>query len=191
MKKNEKELLDLINLCKRNDSRAQKELFNCYKNQMFALCLRYSKSSSEAEDMLMQGWLRVFSKIDYFEITNEFKISHFESWLQKVIINNAINTYRINKKYNTLNDFEEVVENKDFNLYESDYIFSEEELISCIQTLPNSLRVIFNLCAIDQYSNKDISEILNMSQNSVKSNLYKARQLLKEKLEKIEKRKNE
>lgn len=158
---------------------------------MFALCLRYSKSSSEAEDMLMQGWLRAFSKIDYFEITNEFKISHFESWLQKVIINNAINTYRINKKYNTLNDFEEVVENKDFNFYESDYVFSEEELISCIQTLPKSLRVIFNLCAIDQYSNKDISEILNMSQNSVKSNLYKARQLLKEKLEKIEKRKNE
>jgi RNA polymerase sigma-70 factor (ECF subfamily) len=158
---------------------------------MFALCLRYSKSSSEAEDMLMQGWLRVFSKIDYFEITDEFKVPHFESWLQRVIVNNAINTYRINKKYNSLNDFEQVVENKDFNLYESDYVFSEEELISCVQTLPKSLRVIFNLCAIDQYSNKDISEILNMSQNSVKSNLYKARQLLKEKLEKIEKKKNE
>ncbi len=191
MKKDEKELLDIINLCRRNDSRAQKELFNSYKNQMFALCLRYSKSSSEAEDMLMQGWLRVFSKIDYFEITDEFKVPHFESWLQRVIINNAINTYRINKKYNSLNDFEQVVENKDFNLYESDYVFSEEELISCVQTLPKSLRVIFNLCAIDQYSNKDISEILNMSQNSVKSNLYKARQLLKEKLEKIEKKKNE
>ena len=191
MKKDEKELLDIINLCRRNDSRAQKELFNSYKNQMFALCLRYSKSSSEAEDMLMQGWLRVFSKIDYFEITDEFKVPHFESWLQRVIINNAINTYRINKKYNSLNDFEQVVENKDFNLYESDYVFSEEELINCVQTLPKSLRVIFNLCAIDQYSNKDISEILNMSQNSVKSNLYKARQLLKEKLEKIEKKKNE
>ncbi|MDY4790412.1 MAG: sigma-70 family RNA polymerase sigma factor [Bacteroidales bacterium] len=191
MKKDEKELLDIINLCRRNDSRAQKELFNSYKNQMFALCLRYSKSSSEAEDMLMQGWLRVFSKIDYFEITDEFKVPHFESWLQRVIVNNAINTYRINKKYNSLNDFEQVVENKDFNLYESDYVFSEEELISCVQTLPKSLRVIFNLCAIDQYSNKDISEILNMSQNSVKSNLYKARQLLKEKLEKIEKKKNE
>lgn len=191
MKKDEKELLDLINLCRRNDSRAQKELFNSYKNQMFALCLRYSKSSSEAEDMLMQGWLRVFSRIDYFEITDEFKVPHFESWLQRVIINNAINTYRINKKYNSLNDFEQVVESKDFNLYESDYVFSEEELMSCVQTLPKSLRVIFNLCAIDQYSNKDISEILNMSQNSVKSNLYKARQLLKEKLEKIEKKKNE
>lgn len=191
MKKNEKELLDLINLCKQNDSSAQKELFNCYKNQMFALCLRYSKSSSEAEDMLMQGWLRVFSKIDYFEITDEFKNSHFESWLQRVIINNAINTYRINKRYNSLNDFEEVVEKKDFNLYESDYVFSEEELINCIQTLPKSLRIIFNLCAIDQYSNKDISEILNMSQDSVKSNLYKARKLLKEKLKKIEKNRNE
>ena len=107
--------------------------------------------------MLMQGWLRVFSKIDYFEITDEFKVSHFESWLQRVIINNAINTYRINKKYNSLNDFEQVVENKDFNLYESDYVFSEEELINCVQTLPKSLRVIFNLCAIDQYSNKDIT----------------------------------
>lgn len=191
MKKDEKELLDIINLCRRNDSKAQKELFNSYKNQMFALCLRYSKSSSEAEDMLMQGWLRVFSRIDYFEITDEFKVPHFESWLQRVIINNAINTYRINKKYNSLNDFEQVVESKDFNLYESDYVFSEEELMSCVQTLPKSLRVIFNLCAIDQYSNKDISEILNMSQNSVKSNLYKARQLLKEKLEKIEKKKNE
>ncbi|MDX9797796.1 MAG: sigma-70 family RNA polymerase sigma factor, partial [Bacteroidales bacterium] len=131
---------------------------------MFALCLRYSNSSSEAEDMLMQGWLRVFSKIGYFEVTNEFKNYHFESWLQKVIINNAINTYRLNKKYNSLIEFEEVVEKKDFELFESEYTFSEEELLSCVQSLPYALRVVFNLCAIDQYSNKDISEILNMSQ---------------------------
>ncbi|MDX9798653.1 MAG: sigma factor-like helix-turn-helix DNA-binding protein, partial [Bacteroidales bacterium] len=97
----------------------------------------------------------------------------------------------LNKKYNSLIEFEEVVEKKDFELFESEYTFSEEELLSCVQSLPNALRVVFNLCAIDQYSNKDISEILNMSQNSVKSNLYKARQLLKKKLEQIEKSKNE
>ncbi len=191
MKKNERELLNLINLCKQNNSKAQKELFNRYKNQMFALCVRYSKSSSEAEDMLMQGWLRVFNNINSFEEQRNFSIGHFESWLQKVMINSAINIYRNNNKYNTINEIEAEVESNDFVVFESDYIFTEEELLGCIQKLPKSLQVIFNLCAIDQYSNKDISEILGINQNSVKSNLYKARQILKEELKKIEKARNE
>lgn len=191
MKKNERELLNLINLCKQNNSKAQKELFNRYKNQMFALCVRYSKSSSEAEDMLMQGWLRVFNNINIFEEQRNFSIGHFESWLQKVMINSAINIYRNNNKYNTINEIEAEVESNDFVVFESDYIFTEEELLGCIQKLPKSLQVIFNLCAIDQYSNKDISEILGINQNSVKSNLYKARQILKEELKKIEKARNE
>lgn len=187
MKKND-DLIELINLCKQNDPLAQQKLFNFYKNYLFALCLRYSKSSSEAEDMLMEGWMRIFKHIYMFEIDQDFKSYVFESWIKKIMINNAINTYKANKKYNTNELFIDVEYSNYDKMFESDYLFSEQELISCVQKLPKSLRIIFNMSAIDQYSNKEISQELNMTQDSVKSNLYKAREALKRSLEKIEKK---
>lgn len=184
MEKNE-DLIELINLCKQNNSIAQQKMFNCYKNKLFALCLRYSKSSSEAEDMLMEGWLRIFKNICNFEITQDFKNYIFETWIKKIMINNAINIYKANKKHNTLEIFSESNDIKKDVIFETDYLFSEEQLIECMQKLPKSLRLIFNMSAIDQFSNKEISQELNMTTDSVKSNLYKARKVLKENLDKI------
>ncbi|MCK9162904.1 MAG: sigma-70 family RNA polymerase sigma factor [Bacteroidales bacterium] len=184
MERNE-DLIDLINLCKQNDSIAQQRIFKCYKNKLFALCLRYSKSSSEAEDMLMEGWMRIFKFIDNFEINEDFNSFVFEAWIKKVMINNSINMYRTSKKYNMNEVSIEISNINTQQIFETDYMFSEEELISCVQELPKALRIIFNMSAIDEYSNKEISQELNMTPNSVKSNLYKARKALKENLDKI------
>lgn len=180
-----KDLIDLINLCKQNNSIAQQKLFNCYKNNLFALCMRYSKSSSEAEDMLLEGWMRIFKSIDSFEINNGFNSFVFEGWIKKIMINNAINIYRANKKHNFSEEISEISGVSIDQIHETDYLFSEEELIACVQMLPKSLRVIFNLSAIDEYSNKEISQELNMTTDSVKSNLYKARKTLREHLDRI------
>ncbi|MFA7081096.1 MAG: RNA polymerase sigma factor [Bacteroidales bacterium] len=180
-----KDLIDLINLCKQNDSIAQQKLFNNYKNNLFALCMRYSKSSSEAEDMLLEGWMRIFKSIDSFEINNGFNSFVFEGWIRKIMINNAINIYRTNKKHNLNEKYVDQSCIDDKEIYETDYMFSEEELITCVQKLPKALKVIFNLSAIDGYSNKEISQELNMTTDSVKSNLYKARKALRENLEQI------
>ena len=184
MERNE-ELIDLINLCKQNDSIAQQKVFNSYKNKLFALCLRYSKSSSEAEDMLMEGWMRIFKSIEGFEINKEFNSFVFEAWIKKIMINNAINIYRANKKHNLNEEFSEFTIIDLDQVHQKDYLFTEEELIDCVQKLPKSLRVIFNLSAIDEYSNKEISQELNMTTDTVKSNLYKARRALRENLDKI------
>lgn len=179
------DLIELINLCKQNNSIAQQKIFNCYKNKLFALCLRYSRSSSEAEDMLMEGWVRIFKKINGFEPTEDFRPCSFEVWMKKIMINNAINIYRANKKHNKLEIHVEERIEKNEEMFETDYTFSEEELIECVQKLPKSLRLIFNMSAIDLYNNKELSEELNMTPDSVKSNLYKARKFLKEELKKI------
>jgi len=179
------DLIELINLCKQNNSIAQQKIFNCYKNKLFALCLRYSKSSSEAEDMSMEGWVRIFKNINGFELTEDFKSCSFEAWMKKIMINNAINVYKANKKHNKLEIYVEKRVEKNEEMFETDYTFSEEELIECVQKLPKSLRLIFNMSAIDQYNNKELSEELNMTPDSVKSNLYKARKFLKEELKKI------
>lgn len=179
------DLIELINLCKQNNSVAQQKIFNRYKNKLFALCLRYSKSSSEAEDMLMEGWVRIFKNINAFQPSEDFCHYIFEAWIKKVMINNALNVYKANKKHNKLEIYvEEKDENKE-EIFDTDYVFSEEQLIECVHKLPKALRLIFNMSAIDQYSNKEISQELNMTPDSVKSNLYKARRAIKEELEKI------
>lgn len=187
MKRNE-DLIDLISLCKQNDPIAQEKIFNRYKNRMFALCLRYSKSSAEAEDMLMEGWMRIFKSIDRFVIGKDFNTFIFEAWIRKIMINNAINIYRTNKRHNESEVFNEATILDSLDVFQTDYVFSEEELVDCVHQLPRALRIIFNLSAIDEYSNKEICQELNMTSDSVKSNLYKARRALRENLEKIAKK---
>jgi RNA polymerase sigma-70 factor (ECF subfamily) len=179
------DLKKLVNLCKKNNSQAQHELFKCYKDMLYAICLRYSTSSAEAEDMLMTGWLRIFSKIDLFEVKNDFRPAAFESWMRKIIINNSINQYRINKPHIHLEQYNDDKEDLNTKPVNTRFAFSEEQLIECVQKLPPALRLVFNMSALDQYSHKEISEELNITTNSIKSNLYKARKILREELEKI------
>lgn len=178
-------LKKLVNLCKENNSKAQNELFNQYKDMLYALCLRYSAGSAEAEDMLMTGWLRIFNKIDLFEIKKDFRPAAFESWMKKIIINNSINQYRINKPHIHLEQYNDDKEDLNTREVNTKYAFTEEQLIDCVQKLPPALRLVFNMSALDQYSHKEISEELNTTTNSVKSNLYKAKKKLREELEKI------
>src|SRR5574344_2814357 len=146
-------LADLINRCKKDDALAQKSIFDKYKDKLFAVCLRYASSYADAEDMLIEGYTRIFKNISSFEVKDSNTIMTCESWTVKVIVNTAINMYKVNKRAQ-METFDEQIQSQDEKdmSFSTDYIYSEEELITTIQKLTPQLKIIFNLYAIEERS---------------------------------------
>jgi RNA polymerase sigma factor (sigma-70 family) len=165
----------LILGCANKEPIAQEQLYRLFAGKMFALCLKYSKNKEEAEDNLQDGFIQIFDKISQFKNKGSF-----EGWMKRIIINTALQKYRDKNVLNVVYDFvdeEEVmveVEEDDISL---DY------LLKLIQELPNQYRLVFNLYVLDGYSHKEISKELKISEGTSKSNLSRARAILKEKIE--------
>ncbi len=163
----------LINDCKKNDIKAQEQLYTIYAKKLFPVCLKYSRSYVEAQDNLQDGFLLVFEKIKQFE----FKGS-FDGWIKKVMINNILQHYR-NKPFLSL-----VVEDvADEVTLEVDDSISIEFLTKIIQELPDRYRLVFNLFVFENYSHQDIATALEITVGTSKSNLSRAKMILKEKIE--------
>lgn len=167
----------LIKDCQNNSIRAQEQLYKLLAPKMFAACLKYSRNRADAEDNLQDGFLLIFQKIGQFQ----FKGS-FEGWAKRVMINNVL------QKYRSEGIFELVSENMpdvaDVEI-ESDSI-SMDYLLGIIQELPDRYRMVFNLYIIDGYSHKEIAEMLSITDGTSKSNLARARIILKEKIEALQ-----
>lgn len=167
-------LEQLINDCKRQNKKAQEQIYRLLSPKIFAVCLKYSRNYQEAQDNLQDGFLLIFDKIEKFQ----FKGS-FEGWAKRVVINYILQQYRSNGV------FEIVLE----NLPDSEDVEIEEESISMdfltkiIQELPDRYRLVFNLYVIDGYSHKEIAEMLSISDGTSKSNLARAKAILKDKIE--------
>lgn len=164
----------LINDCKNRDAKAQEQLYKLYSSKLFAVCLKYSRNYVEAQDNLQDGFLIIFDKINQFN----FKGS-FEGWLKRVMVNNVLQQYR-NVSFLELvtKDIPEQVE-----VELDDESISLEYLLKIIQELPDRYRLVFNLYVIDGYSHKEIAEMLEITTGTTKSNLARARMILKEKIE--------
>ncbi len=178
-------LEEIVEKCKAGDKQAFTFLYNKYAPKMLGVCIRYAKSREEAEDMLQEGFIRLFQKIDSYRGSGSF-----EGWMRRVIVNSAINYYKTQIKYNnTLN-----VENNDFVFKEEQAAETDSEsipqkkLLEMIQQLPEGYKMIFNLYVLDGYTHKEISEILNISENTSKSQLLKAKRALRQKVEEYRKR---
>jgi RNA polymerase sigma factor (sigma-70 family) len=168
---------DLIKLCSKNDRRAQNELFRLFSPKMMNVCLRYSKSREEAEDTLVEGFMKVFDHISEFR-----KEGSLEGWIRKIIVNTAVEKFR--KKgmlYATLH-MEEIKE-IDFSGPDVLSDMSADELMHMIQALPAGYRMVFNLYAFEGLKHKEIAEKLGISEGTSKSNLYDARAILKKEVE--------
>lgn len=167
----------LIQDCQKNSIRAQEQLYKLLAPKLFSACLKYSRNRADAEDNLQDGFLLIFQKIGQFQ----FKGS-FEGWAKRVMINNVLQRYR------SEGVFELVTENMpdviDVEI-ESESI-SMEYLVSIIQELPDRYRMVFNLYVIDGYSHKEIAEMLSITDGTSKSNLARARMILKEKIETLQ-----
>ncbi len=168
-------LEQLIKNCKKNDAKAQSQLYKLFSGKLFALCLKYSKNRAEAEDNLQDAFITVFNKISQFEHKGSF-----EGWIKRVTINTALQRYRSKGVFEIVN--EEQIE--DVIVEVEDESMSLDYLLGLIQGLPDRYRLVFNLYALDGYSHKEIADMLEISTGTSKSNLARARMILKDKIEK-------
>lgn len=168
-------LEQLISDCKKNDAKAQEQLYKLFAAKFFGTCLKYSANYAEAEDNLQDGFIIIFKKIDQFN----FKGS-FEGWAKRIMVNNALQKYRKGIRH-----LEIVSENipDDDEVEIDDENISLDYLMSIIQELPDRYRLVFNLYVLDGYSHKEISEMLEITTGTTKSNLARARMILKEKID--------
>jgi len=165
----------LINDCKKNDAKAQEQIYKLFAPKFFGVCLKYSTSYAEAEDNMQDGFILIFKKIEQFN----FKGS-FEGWAKRVMINNALQKYRTQVRFlEVVNDNLTAEEIPDID----DEDVSLDYLMQIIQELPDRYRMVFNLYVLDGYSHKEIAEMLQITTGTTKSNLARARMILKEKID--------
>ena len=164
--------------CQEGDPGAQKELYELFKTKMFGICLRYANDYDDAQDILQDGFLKVYEKVGQFK----FKGS-FEGWVRKIMVNTALERFRNKYQMVDLNDNIKEVDRKASNEILAD--ISAKELMRFVQELSPRYRMVFNLYAIEGYSHKEISNMLGISEGTSKSNLSRARVILKEKINKF------
>lgn len=164
----------LIKNCKKKQPKAQADLYKRYASVLFSVCLKYAPNYTEAEDVLQDAFITIFDKITQYKNKGSF-----EGWLKRVVINTALQRYRKPGVYSLVNEenIKEVEVEVEEDAIPLDY------LLSIIQELPDRYRMVFNLYVMDGYSHREISELLTISQGTSKSNLARARMILKEKIE--------
>jgi len=167
---------ELITLCKNNDARAQEKLYDLYAIQMFRVCYRYVNSETEAEDIMIKGFVKVFQKIQTFEYRGQGSL---KGWIKRIMINESLMVLR--KTQLDTNPISEQAYQV-ASPAELDEHLIAEDIYKIVKNLPNGYRTVFNLFAIEGYSHKEISDLLNISINTSKSQLSKARALLKKTL---------
>jgi len=166
-------LEQIINDCKKNDNKAQELLYRQYAPKMFSVCLKYSRNYVEAQDNLQDGFLLVFEKINSFS----FKGS-FDGWIKRLMVNQVLQQYR-NKSFLSSID-EDIADEVEVEIDEG---VSMDFLIKIIQELPDRYRLVFNLSVFENYSHQEIANSLGISVGTSKSNLSRAKMILKEKIE--------
>lgn len=178
------DLTQIIHACQKGKPVAQKELYDRFAPKMYGVCLQYCKDPTEAEDCLQEGFIKVFSKINRFRFEGSF-----EGWVRRIVVNTIIESFRKKQPTSSLEEMS-LVKIEDESMEPMDVPFSEQELLHLIQELPPQYRMVFNLYAIEGLTHNEISEVLNISIGTSKSNLSRARKWLKDRLkDKLEKKK--
>lgn len=171
---------EIIQGCIRNDRAMQKELYQRYSGRMFAICLRYARSRDEGQDMLQEGFMKIYKKISQFSREHSF-----EGWMKRVFVNTAITHYRNNLKYYYQEEINEVHENAGIHHNVDDYEYSKEEMMDVIAKLPDGYRVVFCAFAIEGFKHKEIGEMLGIDESTSKSQYHRARKMIQQKLYEI------
>ncbi len=167
-------LESLISECKKGSQKAQEQLYRLLSPKLFALCVKYSKNYTEAQDNLHDGFLLIFDKIHKYEGKGSF-----EGWAKKVVLNNILQKYRGQVVFEIISEKHQTPTEIEIDTEEIDLVF----LTKLIQELPDRYRLVFNLYVLDNYSHKEIAQMLQISEGTSKSNLSRARAILKEKIE--------
>ena len=169
----------LISECLHNNRKAQFHLYENYSKKIFGVCLRYAKNTTDAEDILQEGFIKVFKYLKDYSGKGSF-----EGWIRRIMVTTALNYY---KKKNLLNKDVDP-ETTRISLNADNEILStmtHDELLILIRQLPYGYQTVFNLNTIEGYSHKEISKIMNISVNTSKSQLSRAKHSLRKKLDSL------
>jgi RNA polymerase sigma factor (sigma-70 family) len=167
---------DLAKALQRDDPKAQTRAYEKYSSKMLAVCTRYVGNKMEAEDVMIDGFMKIFDKINQFNFQGSF-----EGWMRKLMVNEALMYVRSSKIIEV--DLEFVTEDVDYEAVKTN--LEAEELMKIIEALPTGYRTIFNLYAIEGYNHGEIAEILSISEGTSKSQLSRARAILQEQVLKL------
>ncbi len=168
---------DIIAGCVKKDRNAQKSLYEKYAAKMFGFCLRYSNSRADAQDLLQDGFIKVFDSIATLK-----EASQLEGWMSRIFINLAMSKFRKSSRGPVMVEVMDVLDDSE-EVSIDDEPMEVNEVLNCLMALPEKYRVVLNLYAIDKLSHKEISETIGISIANSKSLLFRARVMLKELVE--------
>lgn len=166
---------ELVALCLKGDRISCRQLFDLYSGKMMALCYRFARDKNEAEDILQEGFIRIFNKLDLYSGEGVL-----EAWMRRVMINTAL---KYKQKNVTKHNYADIEDKHVFDPTPTiiDEL-SKEEILRLVQNLPDGYRTVFNMYVIEGYSHKEIADSLGIGESTSRSQLVKARTLLKTQL---------
>ena len=165
--------------CVNGNIRAQRALFDKYASKMIGVCLRYTKNTNEAEDVLQDGFIKVYQKLKDYK-----KEGSLEGWIRRIMVNTSLDQLRKNTRQ--LGDT--AIDDVDYKVEGSSFVIEQlmaDDLLKLIQQLPEGYKMVFNLYAIEGYSHQEIGETLGITESTSKSQYSRARAYLRERLEQL------
>ncbi len=160
--------------CQRAESKAQKCLYERFAAPMYGVCLRYLKNQMDAEEALLNGFMKIYQHIGQYEAKGSF-----EGWVRRIMVNEALGFLRKKEPLHL------AIEDSHIQVAGTtgaDHELAEEELLELLLTLPAGYRTVFNLYAIEGYGHKEIADMLGITEGTSKSQLSKARAMLQRRL---------
>lgn len=164
----------LIEKCKQQDRIAQKQLYTEYKDTLFVLCLKYCKTRAEAEDNLQDSFVTIFQKIKSYKGNGSF-----EGWMKRITINKAIDKYKKEPFFDSIDNHQ--IDDR-IEIDKEQTSIPLDKMLEFVQELPSRYRLVFNMYQLDNYSHQEISKQLDISIGTSKSNLHRAKVILKERI---------
>ncbi len=170
----------IIDGCKAGRQKEFRKLYEMYASPMLAVCYRYSRNMVDAEDILQEGFIKVFRKIKDFKGSGSF-----EGWLRRVMVNTAINHYKANLKHSYQDEYDDNIHDKAGEMDLTEKVFVDESvnaelILNLVQQLPDGYRMVFNMHVLDGLTHKEIADELKITESTSKTQLFKARRSLKE-----------
>lgn len=164
----------MIKGCLRNQALAQQELYYRYSPKMLSVCYRYAKNREDAEDMLQEGFIRIFKQLKQFENRGAL-----EGWIRKIIVHTCINNLKKNKKFAESVD---LIHASGMHVREENVpsIVQAKQVVECIRLLPLGYRTVLNLYAIEGYSHREIAQMLEIEESTSRSQFTRAKAMLED-----------
>ena len=171
---------EIVRRCLKHDPKAQKMLFESFAPVLLGVCIRYTVSRPEAEDILQEGFVKVFKYLKDFRGQ-----SSLMAWMRRIMINTAITYYHRNLKHQYHENIDVLAEKNTGGVEISEIEFTGEEMMTVINDLPKGYTMVFNLYAIEGYKHREIAELMSIDVNTSKSQYSRARKLIQNKLEEL------